>query len=54
VQDEVNNGLSFLRLTLSLREIPKLYGDIERQLEKHFGERLDLPPFPARRQLDRR
>ncbi|GAB4118474.1 MAG: phosphoenolpyruvate carboxylase [Sideroxydans sp.] len=44
VQDEVNNGLSFYDYTF-LREIPKLYGSIERQLEKHFGERIDVPPF---------
>ncbi|GAB1231918.1 phosphoenolpyruvate carboxylase [Ferrigenium sp. UT4] len=44
VQDEVNNGLSFYDYTF-LREIPKLYGGIERQLEKHFGERIDVPPF---------
>ncbi|GAB1234591.1 phosphoenolpyruvate carboxylase [Ferrigenium sp. UT5] len=44
VQDEVKNGLSFYDYTF-LREIPKLYGGIERQLEKHFGERIDVPPF---------
>ncbi|MDP2762434.1 MAG: phosphoenolpyruvate carboxylase [Sideroxyarcus sp.] len=44
VQDEVNNGLSFYDYTF-LREIPKLYGDIEKQLEKHFDQRVDLPPF---------
>ncbi|MFA7299681.1 MAG: phosphoenolpyruvate carboxylase [Sideroxydans sp.] len=44
VRDEVNNGLSFYDYTF-LREIPKLYGDIEKQLEKYFGEHFDLPPF---------
>ena len=44
VQDEVNNGLSFYDYTF-LREIPKLYGDIEKKLEKHFGQPFDLPSF---------
>ncbi|MFH2140746.1 MAG: phosphoenolpyruvate carboxylase [Pseudomonadota bacterium] len=44
VEDEVNNGLSFYDYTF-LREIPKLYGNIEKQLEKSFGQRFDLPPF---------
>jgi phosphoenolpyruvate carboxylase len=44
VEDEVNNGLSFYDYTF-LREIPKLYGNMEKQLEKSFGQRFDLPPF---------
>ncbi|MBU0689338.1 MAG: phosphoenolpyruvate carboxylase [Gammaproteobacteria bacterium] len=44
VEDEVNNGLSFYDYTF-LREIPKLYGNIEKQLEKSYGQRFDLPPF---------
>ena len=44
VQDEVKNGLSFYDYTF-LREIPKLYGDIEKKLEKHFGQPFDLPSF---------
>jgi len=44
VQDEVKNGLSFYDYTF-LREIPKLYGDIEKKLEKHFGRPFDLPSF---------
>ena len=44
VEDEVNNGLSFYDYTF-LREIPKLYGNMEKQLEKSFGHRFNLPPF---------
>ncbi|MFH2134216.1 MAG: phosphoenolpyruvate carboxylase [Pseudomonadota bacterium] len=44
VEDEVNNGLSFYDYTF-LREIPKLYGNMEKQLEKSFGQRFNLPPF---------
>jgi phosphoenolpyruvate carboxylase len=44
VQDEVKNGLSFYDYTF-LKEIPKLYGGLEKQIEARFGERLKLPPF---------
>jgi phosphoenolpyruvate carboxylase len=44
VQDEVKNGLSFYDYTF-LKEIPKLYGGLEKQIEARFGERLTLPPF---------
>ncbi len=44
VQDEVNNGLSFYDYTF-LREIPKLYSGLEKQIEAHFGQRIELPPF---------
>ncbi|MDP2804775.1 MAG: phosphoenolpyruvate carboxylase [Gallionellaceae bacterium] len=44
VQDEVKNGLSFYDYTF-LKEIPKLYGGLEKQIEARFGERLNLPPF---------
>ncbi len=44
VEDEVKNGLSFYDYTF-LREIPKLYGNMEKLLEKSFGQRFNLPPF---------
>ncbi len=44
VQDEVKNGLSFYDYTF-LREIPKLYSILEKQLEARLGQRIDLPPF---------
>lgn len=44
VQDEVNNGLSFYDYTF-LRELPKLYSGLEKQLESRFGQRIALPPF---------
>jgi phosphoenolpyruvate carboxylase len=44
VQDEVNNGLSFYDYTF-LRELPKLYSGLEKQLESRFGQRIELPPF---------
>ncbi len=44
VQDEVNNGLSFYDYTF-LRELPKLYSGLEKQLESRFGQRIQLPPF---------
>ncbi|MEW5903676.1 MAG: phosphoenolpyruvate carboxylase [Pseudomonadota bacterium] len=44
VEDEVKNGLSFYDYTF-LREIPKLYGVVEKQLEKSFGQRFELPSF---------
>jgi phosphoenolpyruvate carboxylase len=44
VEDEVNNGLSFYDYTF-LREIPKLYVNMEKQLEKSFGQHFDLPTF---------
>ncbi len=44
VQDEVKNGLSFYDYTF-LREIPKLYSGLEKQIETRFGKRIELPPF---------
>jgi phosphoenolpyruvate carboxylase len=44
VQDEVKNGLSFYDYTF-LRQIPKLYSDLVKQIEARFGQRLTLPPF---------
>jgi phosphoenolpyruvate carboxylase len=44
VQDEVKNGLSFYDYTF-LKEIPKLYAGLEKQIEARFGQRLNLPPF---------
>jgi len=44
VQDEVKNGLSFYDYTF-LREIPRLYAGLEKQIEARFGKRIELPPF---------
>ncbi len=44
VQDEVKNGLTFYDYTF-LREIPKLYAGLEKQIEERFGKRIELPPF---------
>ena len=44
VQDEVKNGLSFYDYTF-LRELPKLYAGLEKQIEQRFGQRLNIPPF---------
>ncbi len=44
VQDEVKNGLTFYDYTF-LREIPKLYSGLEKQIEARFGQRIELPPF---------
>ncbi len=44
VQDEVKNGLTFYDYTF-LREIPKLYAGLEKQIEARFGQRIELPPF---------
>jgi phosphoenolpyruvate carboxylase len=44
VQDEVKNGLSFYDYTF-LKEIPKLYGGLEKQIEARFGQPINLPPF---------
>jgi phosphoenolpyruvate carboxylase len=44
VQDEVKNGLSFYDYTF-LREIPKLYAGLDKQVEACFGQRLHIPPF---------
>jgi len=44
VQDEVKNGLSFYDYTF-LREIPKLYSSLEKQIEARLEKRIELPPF---------
>jgi phosphoenolpyruvate carboxylase len=44
VPDEIKNGLSFYRYTF-LSEIPRLYANMEKQVEKRFGRRLRIPPF---------
>ena len=44
VPDEIKNGLSYYRYTF-LTEIPKIYADLEKQLEKRYGRRFAIPPF---------
>ncbi|MEQ1674217.1 MAG: phosphoenolpyruvate carboxylase, partial [Candidatus Nitrotoga sp.] len=44
VRDEIKNGLEYYRYTF-LTEIPNLYADLEKQLEKRYGKRLHIPPF---------
>ncbi|MEY4730980.1 MAG: hypothetical protein RL020_2138 [Pseudomonadota bacterium] len=44
VHDEIENGLSYYRYTF-LKELPKLYGEIETALHAAFGEAIELPPF---------
>lgn len=44
VPDEVNNGLSFYDYTF-LREIPKLYAGLEKQVAERFGASVEIPSF---------
>ena len=44
VTDEIKNGLAYSRYTF-LTEIPKIYADLEKQLEQRYGRRMDIPPF---------
>lgn len=44
VQDEISNGLAYYSYTF-LTEIPKIYADLEKQLEKRYGEHITTPPF---------
>ena len=44
VPDEIKNGLSYYRYTF-LTEIPKIYADLEKQLEQRYGEHIAVPPF---------
>jgi phosphoenolpyruvate carboxylase len=44
VQDEISNGLAYYSYTF-LTEIPKVYAELEKQLEERYGERLTVPPF---------
>jgi len=42
VHDEINNGLEYYRYTF-LNEIPKIYANLENQLEKRFDRGIKLP-----------
>jgi len=53
VIDEIKNGLEFYRYTF-LNEIPKIYANLESQLETRFDKDIRVPAAVARRQLDRR
>jgi phosphoenolpyruvate carboxylase len=44
VQDEIKNGLTFYGHTF-LTEIPQLYANLEKQLEKHYGKTFKVPPL---------
>ncbi len=44
VQDEINNGLAYYSHTF-LAEVPKIYADLEKQLERRFDTPLSIPPF---------
>ncbi len=44
VQDEVRNGLEFYRYTF-LNEIPKIYANLEKQLEARYGKGMSIPPL---------
>ncbi len=44
VLDEIKNGLAYYRYTF-LAEIPKIYAELERQLEQRLGEHIDLAPL---------
>ena len=44
VADEIKNGLAYYRYTF-LTEIPKIYADLEKQLEQRFGHPLSIPSF---------
>jgi phosphoenolpyruvate carboxylase len=44
VPDEINNGLAYYRYTF-LSEVPKIYSNLEKQLEQRFGKPLNVPPF---------
>jgi phosphoenolpyruvate carboxylase len=44
VQDEIKNGLTFYGHTF-LTEIPQLYANLEKQLEKHYGQTFDVAPL---------
>ena len=44
VPDEINNGLAYYSYTF-LSEIPRIYADLEKQLEQRFGKHLRIPPF---------
>jgi phosphoenolpyruvate carboxylase len=44
VHDEINNGLEYYRYTF-LNEIPKIYANLERQLEARFDKDIKVPPL---------
>ncbi len=44
VPDEVKNGLTFYDYTF-LREIPKLYSGLDKQVAARFGQRIKIPSF---------
>ncbi len=44
VRDEINNGLEYYRYTF-LTEIPKIYADLEKQLETRFDKDIHVPPL---------
>jgi phosphoenolpyruvate carboxylase len=44
VPDEINNGLAYYRYTF-LSQIPKIYADLEKELEQRFGEPVQVPSF---------
>ncbi len=44
VRDEIKNGLEFYRYTF-LNEVPKIYANLESQLEKRFGTGMEVPPL---------
>ena len=44
VRDEIKNGLEYYRYTF-LNEIPKIYANLEKQLEARFGKSIQVPPL---------
>jgi phosphoenolpyruvate carboxylase len=44
VHDEINNGLEYYRYTF-LTEIPKIYANLEKQLEARFDKDIKVPPL---------
>lgn len=44
VRDEIKNGLEFYRYTF-LSEVPKIYANLEKQLEARFDKDIKIPPL---------
>ena len=44
VIDEVENGLHFLRNAI-WETVPRIHQDVERAVERHYGERIEVPVF---------
>ena len=44
VQDEIKNGLAYYSYTF-LDEIPKIYANLEKQLEQNYGKNISIPSF---------